>query len=110
MTIATDSFSHSNRLGEGGFGTVYKGKLLNGQEVAVKRLSQSSGQGMQEFKNEVSLIAKLLDRNLVRLLGYCFHKKEKMLVYEYLPNKGLDSFMLVSSSSETHDQSERMDL
>ncbi|MFS7989622.1 putative protein kinase RLK-Pelle-DLSV family [Helianthus anomalus] len=93
ITIATDSFSHSNRLGEGGFGTVYKGKLLNGQEVAVKRLSQSSGQGMQEFKNEVTLIAKLHDRNLVRLLGYCFHKKEKMLVYEYLPNKGLDSFI-----------------
>ncbi|KAJ0872357.1 putative protein kinase RLK-Pelle-DLSV family [Helianthus annuus] len=93
ITIATDSFSHSNRLGEGGFGTVYKGKLLNGQEVAVKRLSQSSGQGMQEFKNEVTLIAKLQHRNLVRLLGYCFHKKEKMLVYEYLPNKGLDSFI-----------------
>ncbi|KAL9994649.1 putative protein kinase RLK-Pelle-DLSV family [Helianthus debilis subsp. tardiflorus] len=93
ITIATDSFSHSNRLGEGGFGTVYKGKLLNGQDVAVKRLSQSSGQGMQEFKNEVTLIAKLQHRNLVRLLGYCFLKNEKMLVYEYLPNKGLDSFI-----------------
>ncbi|MFS7989632.1 putative protein kinase RLK-Pelle-DLSV family [Helianthus anomalus] len=80
-------------LGEGGFGSVYKGKLLNGKEIAVKRLSQSSGQGMQEFKNEVTLIAKLQHRNLVRLLGYCFHKKEKMLVYEYLPNKGLDSFI-----------------
>ncbi|KAJ0511184.1 putative protein kinase RLK-Pelle-DLSV family [Helianthus annuus] len=93
ITKATDSFSCSNKLGEGGFGTVYKGKLLNGEEIAVKRLSQSSGQGMQEFKNEVTLIAKLQHRNLVRLLGYCFHKKEKMLVYEYLPNKGLDSYI-----------------
>ncbi|KAI7729754.1 hypothetical protein M8C21_003060 [Ambrosia artemisiifolia] len=93
LTTATDNFSHLNKLGVDGFGTVYKGKLLNGQEIAVKRLSQSSGQGMQEFKNEVTLIAKLQHKNLVRLVGYCFHKKEKMLVYEYLPNKGLDSFI-----------------
>ncbi|CAI9279827.1 unnamed protein product [Lactuca saligna] len=93
IVAATDNFSFSNKLGEGGFGSVYKGKLLNGQEIAVKRLSQGSGQGMHEFTNEVTLIAKLQHRNLVRLLGYCFHKEEKMLIYEYLPNKGLDSFI-----------------
>ncbi|XP_076951268.1 G-type lectin S-receptor-like serine/threonine-protein kinase At1g11410 [Bidens hawaiensis] len=93
IAVATDNFSPVNKLGEGGFGSVYKAKLLNGQEVAIKRLSQSSGQGMQEFKNEVLLIAKLQHRNLVRLLGYCFYMEEKMLVYEYLPNKGLDSFI-----------------
>ncbi|XP_071709172.1 G-type lectin S-receptor-like serine/threonine-protein kinase RKS1 [Rutidosis leptorrhynchoides] len=93
IVAATDNFSLSNKVGEGGFGSVYKGTLQNGQEVAVKRLSQSSGQGMQEFENEVTLIAKLQHRNLVRLLGYCFHRDEKMLIYEYLPNKGLDSFI-----------------
>nr|XP_043623859.1 G-type lectin S-receptor-like serine/threonine-protein kinase At1g11410 [Erigeron canadensis] len=93
IVAATDNFSLLSKLGEGGFGSVYKGRLQNGQEVAVKRLSQSSGQGMQEFKNEVTLIGKLQHRNLVRLLGYCFHTEEKMLVYEYLPNKGLDCFI-----------------
>ncbi|KVH96840.1 Apple-like protein [Cynara cardunculus var. scolymus] len=93
IVAATHNFSPSSKLGEGGFGSVYKGKLANGQEIAVKRLSQSSGQGMQEFKNEVTLIAKLQHRNLVRLFGYCFHREEQMLIYEYLPNKGLDSFI-----------------
>ncbi|XVE87887.1 hypothetical protein DITRI_Ditri19aG0024700 [Diplodiscus trichospermus] len=81
-----------NRLGQGGFGPVYKG-MLNGKEIAVKRLSKSSGQGMDEFKNEVTLIAKLQHRNLVRILGCCIEKEEKMLVYEYMPNKSLDCFI-----------------
>ncbi|KAD3337301.1 hypothetical protein E3N88_32821 [Mikania micrantha] len=107
IAAATDHFSPSNKLGEGGFGSVYKGKLLNEQEIAVKRLSQSSGQGMQEFKNEVTLIAKLQHRNLVRLLGYCFHKEEKMLVYEYLPNKGLDSFIFDQEKASLLDWKKR---
>ncbi|KAL8214388.1 hypothetical protein R6Q57_003837, partial [Mikania cordata] len=107
IAAATDNFSPSNKLGEGGFGSVYKGKLLNEQEIAVKRLSQSSGQGMQEFKNEVMLIAKLQHRNLVRLLGYCFHKEEKMLVYEYLPNKGLDSFIFDQEKASLLDWKKR---
>ncbi|XP_076917576.1 G-type lectin S-receptor-like serine/threonine-protein kinase At1g11410 [Bidens hawaiensis] len=110
ITTATDSFSFSNKLGEGGFGSVYKGKLLNGQEIAVKRLSQSSGQGMQEFKNEVTLIAKLQHKNLVRLLGYCFLKEEKMLVYEYLPNKGLDSFIFDKEKASLLDWKKRFQI
>ncbi|XP_019052142.1 PREDICTED: putative cysteine-rich receptor-like protein kinase 20 [Nelumbo nucifera] len=68
IKVATDNFSDSNKLGQGGFGTVYKGKLPNGKEVAVKRLSRKSWQGVEEFKNEIILIAKLQHRNLVKLL------------------------------------------
>ncbi|XP_021829959.1 G-type lectin S-receptor-like serine/threonine-protein kinase At4g03230 isoform X1 [Prunus avium] len=93
ILVATDYFSNSNKLGQGGFGPVYKGKLPGGQEIAVKRLSSCSGQGLEEFKNEVLLIAKLQHRNLVRLLGYCVEGDEKMLVYEYMANKSLDSFI-----------------
>ncbi|PKI51136.1 hypothetical protein CRG98_028423 [Punica granatum] len=90
---ATGNFSANNKLGEGGFGPVYKGTLADGQEIAVKRLSSSSGQGLKEFKNEVILIAKLQHRNLVKLLGCCIEGGEKMLVYEYMPNKSLDAFI-----------------
>ncbi|CAJ2654954.1 unnamed protein product [Trifolium pratense] len=89
ILIATDNFSDANKLGKGGFGPVYKGKL-GGQEIAVKRLSSVSSQGLQEFKNEVVLIAKLQHRNLVKLRGYCIKGQEKILIYEYLPNKSLD--------------------
>lgn len=90
VVAATDNFSSANKLGQGGFGSVYKGVLADGQELAVKRLSQFSGQGVEEFKNEVLLIAKLQHRNLVRLLGCCINREEKMLMYEYMPNKSLD--------------------
>ncbi|KAK9218828.1 hypothetical protein WN943_007466 [Citrus x changshan-huyou] len=90
---ATQHFSDENKLGEGGFGPVYKGKLADGKEIAVKRLSRTSGQGLQEFKNEVTLIAKLQHKNLVRLLGCCLEENESLLIYEYMPNKSLDVFL-----------------
>ncbi|XP_066350819.1 LRR receptor kinase SERK2-like isoform X3 [Miscanthus floridulus] len=90
---ATNDFSVENKLGQGGFGPVYKGRLPDGLEIAVKRLASHSMQGFREFRNEVQLIAKLQHRNLVRLLGYCSHGEEKMLVYEYLKNKSLDFFI-----------------
>ncbi|CAN1165930.1 G-type lectin S-receptor-like serine/threonine-protein kinase RKS1 [Linum perenne] len=92
IAAATNNFSDDNKLGEGGFGSVYKG-AYKGNEIAVKRLSKHSGQGGEEFKNEVELIAKLQHRNLVRILGCCVEGHEKMLVYEYLPNKSLDYFI-----------------
>ncbi|KAL4629117.1 hypothetical protein ACB092_05G286100 [Castanea dentata] len=108
IVAATDNFSPINKLGEGGFGSVFKGQLsngqqvavkrlsnisYNGQQVAVKRLSNISGQGIEEFKNEVMLIAKLQHRNLVKLFGCCIQGEEKMLIYEYMPNKSLDFFI-----------------
>ncbi|KAK3125258.1 hypothetical protein QOZ80_7BG0602400 [Eleusine coracana subsp. coracana] len=98
MAAATGNFSVSNRLGRGGFGPVYKasgpaGQLHDGVEIAVKRLSAQSLQGLVEFKNEIQLIAKLQHTNLVRLVGCCVHEEEKMLVYEYMPNGSLDFFL-----------------
>ncbi|KAK1431378.1 hypothetical protein QVD17_07835 [Tagetes erecta] len=90
---ATYNFSRNNKLGEGGFGPVYKGILEDGKEVVVKRLSKKSSQGLREFKNEVISISRLQHHNLVTLLGCCIEGDEKMLIYEYMSNKGLDRFL-----------------
>eukprot|EP00258_Populus_trichocarpa_P021021 XP_024437040.1 putative receptor-like protein kinase At4g00960 isoform X12 [Populus trichocarpa] len=90
---ATEDFSEKNKLGQGGFGAVYKGALPSGQEIAVKRLSKDSGQGDLEFKNEVLLVARLQHRNLVRLLGFCLQGIERLLIYEFVPNASLDHFI-----------------
>ncbi|KAI9124052.1 hypothetical protein K1719_005352 [Acacia pycnantha] len=96
VEAATNKFSHQNEIGKGGFGEVYKGVLQDGREIAVKKLSKSSGQGSIEFTNEILLIAKLQHRNLVALLGFCLEAEEKMLIYEYVPNKSLDYFLFDS--------------
>ncbi|XP_061348822.1 cysteine-rich receptor-like protein kinase 25 [Gastrolobium bilobum] len=93
IEAATNKFSYENKIGKRGFGEVYEGVLLDGREIAVKKLSQSSRQGVVEFKNEVLLIAKLQHRNLVTLLGFCLEEQEKMLIYEFVPNKSLDYFL-----------------
>ncbi|XP_059438375.1 cysteine-rich receptor-like protein kinase 10 [Corylus avellana] len=93
IEISTNKFSDDNKLGEGGFGVVYKGRLSNGQEIAVKRLSRNSGQGDVEFKNEVLLVAKLQHRNLVRLLGFCLEGNERLLIYEFVPKISLDYYI-----------------
>lgn len=92
LQVATSNFDENNKLGEGGFGVVYKGDL-SGQQVAVKRLSKGSGQGLEELKNELVLVAKLHHKNLVRLEGFCLEEGERLLVYEYMPNKSLDTIL-----------------
>ncbi|KAL5839849.1 hypothetical protein ACOSQ4_012457 [Xanthoceras sorbifolium] len=93
IQAAKNRFSIDNKLGAGGFGEVYKGVLPNGQEIAAKRLSRRSGQGAEEFKNEVVVVAKLQHRNLVRLRGFCMQGEERILVYEFVPNESLDYFL-----------------
>ncbi|XP_076900228.1 G-type lectin S-receptor-like serine/threonine-protein kinase At4g27290 [Bidens hawaiensis] len=100
---ATNNFSMNNKLGEGGFGPVYKGVLEDGQEIAVKRLAKTSTQGVHEFMNEVISISKLQHRNLVKLMGCCIEGAEMMLIYEYMPNKSLDSFIFDKTQSELLD-------
>ncbi|KAI5570331.1 hypothetical protein BDE02_11G021400 [Populus trichocarpa] len=107
---ATKQFSDENKLGQGGFGPVYRGTLEDGKEVAVKRLSRTSGQGQREFLNEVVLIARLQHRNLVRLLGCCLEKNEKLLIYEYMPNKSLDVILFGSSNGVLLDWQRRLSI
>ncbi|KAK1303090.1 Cysteine-rich receptor-like protein kinase 2 [Acorus calamus] len=90
---ATGSFGEANKLGEGGFGTVYKGVLADGREVAVKRLFFNNRSRAMDFFNEVRLISSVEHKNLVRLLGCSCWGPESLLVYEYLPNKSLDRFI-----------------
>ncbi|XP_062009554.1 probable receptor-like protein kinase At1g11050 isoform X2 [Rosa rugosa] len=104
---ATDNFAEANKLGEGGFGPVYKGIFPKNQEVAMKRLSKKSGQRHPEFVNELKLIAKLQHTNLVRLLGCCIDEEEMILVYEYMPNRSLDKFLFEPSENTKLDWGKR---
>ncbi|XP_030954774.1 receptor-like serine/threonine-protein kinase SD1-6 [Quercus lobata] len=110
INAATNNFSSENKLGEGGYGPVYKAKLRNGQEIAVKRLSRTSNQGLEEFKNEVTLTARLQHVNLVRLLGYCTEREENMLIYEYMPNRSLDLYLFDPPRCSLLDWRKRVDI
>ncbi|PWA92730.1 S-locus glycoprotein domain-containing protein [Artemisia annua] len=110
IAIATSKFSTENILGEGGFGTVYKGVLEDGLEIAVKRLSKTSNQGVDEFKNEVICISKLQHRNLVKLLGCCIQGDERLLIYEYMRNKSLDSLIFDKTQSRVLDWTKRFNI
>ncbi|KAL9327958.1 hypothetical protein ACSQ67_002961 [Phaseolus vulgaris] len=110
LRVATNNFSDLNKLGQGGFGPVYKGKLCDGQEVAVKRLSACSEQGSEEFINEVLLIMKLQHKNLVKLLGFCVDGEEKLLVYEFLPNGSLDVVLFDPKQRARLDWSKRLNI
>ncbi|KAL7244041.1 hypothetical protein ACSBR1_016295 [Camellia fascicularis] len=105
VQAATNNFSEKNKIGQGGFGRVYKGILPNGSKIVVKRLSQNSGQGAVEFKNEVVLVANLQHRNLVRLLGFCLEGEEKIHIYEFVPNKSLDYLLFGLAHSDNSSSS-----
>ncbi|XP_048606965.1 cysteine-rich receptor-like protein kinase 40 isoform X2 [Brassica napus] len=92
ILLATADFLPENKLGQGGFGTVYKGTLLNGKEIAVKRLARGS-EGDIEFRNEVLLLTRLQHKNLVKLLGFCNEGDEEILVYEFVSHSSLDRFI-----------------
>lgn len=86
----TNGFSRQNVLGEGGFGCVYKGWLPEGKVVAVKQLKAGSGQGEREFRAEVEIISRVHHRHLVSLVGYCISEQQRLLIYEFVPNKTLE--------------------
>lgn len=91
----TNNFSEENILGQGGFGTVYKGELHDGTKIAVKRMENGiiTGKGLAEFKSEIAVLTKVRHRHLVGLLGYCLDGNEKLLVYEYMPQGTLSSHL-----------------
>ncbi|XP_050290691.1 probable leucine-rich repeat receptor-like serine/threonine-protein kinase At3g14840 isoform X2 [Quercus robur] len=89
IKAATDNFNTANKIGEGGFGSVYKGILLDGTVIAVKQLSSKSKQGSREFVNEIGIMSGLQHPNLVRLYGCCIEGKQLLLVYEYMENNSL---------------------
>ncbi|RDX60900.1 Proline-rich receptor-like protein kinase PERK5, partial [Mucuna pruriens] len=90
LLVATNYFSESNLLGEGGFGYVYKGVLPCGKEIAVKQLKTGSQQGEREFQAEVETISRVHHKHLVQLVGYCVTGAERLLVYEFVPNHTLE--------------------
>ncbi|TKW30346.1 hypothetical protein SEVIR_2G030200v4 [Setaria viridis] len=105
---ATEGFKNKNLLGVGGFGRVYKGVLPGSKmEIAVKKVSHDSKQGMKEFIAEVVSIGRLQHRNLVQLLGYCRRKGELLLVYEYMSNGSLDKHLYGGSDKPILDWDRR---
>ncbi|KAK4794403.1 hypothetical protein SAY86_012397 [Trapa natans] len=93
LELATNRFSKDNVLGEGGYGVVYRGCLINGTTVAVKKILNNVGQAEKEFRAEVEAIGHVRHKNLVRLLGYCIEGTHRMLVYEYVNNGNLEQWL-----------------
>ncbi|KAJ4905795.1 Cysteine-rich receptor-like protein kinase 45 [Raphanus sativus] len=91
IRAATDNFSHV--IGRGGFGSVYKGRLQSGEEIAVKRFLGSSTRSERDFSNEVEILSKLKHKNLIHLLGFCSKQDQRYLVYEFMPNSSLQSYI-----------------
>ncbi|KAF7818012.1 putative receptor-like protein kinase [Senna tora] len=93
LELATNRFSKENVIGEGGYGVVYRGQLINGSPVAVKKILNNVGQAEKEFRVEVEAIGHVRHKNLVRLLGYCIEGTHRMLVYEYVNNGNLEQWL-----------------
>ncbi|GLJ19712.1 hypothetical protein SUGI_0357150 [Cryptomeria japonica] len=110
LAEATGDFHDDNKLGEGGFGDVYKGTIKDGNEIAVKKLSTNSLQGKKEFLNEVKLVDNVQHRNLTKLLGCCAEGDERLLVYNYYPNKSLDTFIFDSKKRKELDWQKRYNI
>ncbi|XP_061994188.1 cysteine-rich receptor-like protein kinase 43 [Rosa rugosa] len=110
LVAATKDFHPDNKLGQGGFGPVYKGRLPDGRDIAVKKLSQSSSQGKKEFMNEAKLLARVQHRNVVNLLGYCVHGGEKLLVYEYVVHESVDKLLFKPDRQQELDWKRRYDI
>ncbi|KAI5333164.1 hypothetical protein L3X38_023294 [Prunus dulcis] len=99
LARATNNFHEGEKLGEGGFGGVYRGFIKNlNSYVAIKRISNGSKQGLKEYASEVRIISRLRHRNLVQLMGWCHEKRELLLVYEFMPNSSLDSHLFKINS------------
>ncbi|XP_010490544.1 PREDICTED: L-type lectin-domain containing receptor kinase VI.2-like isoform X2 [Camelina sativa] len=93
LYAATDGFKENRIIGTGGFGTVFKGKLPNSDPIAVKKIIPSSMQGVREFVAEIESLGRLRHKNLVNLQGWCKHKSDLLLIYDYIPNGSLDSLL-----------------
>ncbi|KAJ7981985.1 Protein kinase superfamily protein [Quillaja saponaria] len=102
LRIATEDFSDSNKIGEGGFGSVYKGHLKDGKFAAIKVLSVESRQGMREFLTEINVISEIEHENLVKLYGCCVEENHRILVYNYLENNSLAKTLLGRRHSKSH--------
>ncbi|KAL9680284.1 hypothetical protein QQ045_018162 [Rhodiola kirilowii] len=110
LAHATNDFHTTKKLGEGGFGPVFKGALQDGRVIAVKKLSRTSKQGAKEFMIEAKLLSSVQHRNIVNLLGYCTHGEEKLLVYEYVVNESLDKILFKSNRRGELDWKRRHDI
>jgi hypothetical protein len=107
LSKATSNFSNTNLLGQGGFGYVHRGVLVDGTLVAIKQLKSGSGQGEREFQAEIQTISRVHHRHLVSLLGYCITGAQRLLVYEFVPNKTLE-FHLHEKERPVMEWSKRM--